>query len=75
MCNSMIKFSNNEKIDDAVKLAFRYGGIDGSHHKQWLINKILETLLTEDEYSNFIKIFNSDEDGENMYEWDEGVAP
>ncbi len=24
------------KVDNAIELAVRYGGIDGSHHKNWV---------------------------------------
>jgi len=67
--------SSKEKIDNILDLIFQYGGIDGSHHKQWLLNQILETLLTGEDYNEFIAKFCDGADGPNTYHWDRGIAP
>lgn len=72
----MTNFSSNPKINEAVELIFRYGGIDGDHHKQWVLDNVLQILLFESEYDKFVKQYRLDEDGEELYgEWDKGVAP
>lgn len=68
---------NVEKLrDNAVDLILQYGGIDGAHHKQWLLDQTLRILL-QDQYEEIIKNYNSmkDENGELYGEWDEGIAP
>jgi chemotaxis methyl-accepting protein methylase len=67
--------SNEQKIKEVLSLIYQYGGIDGSHHKQWLLNKILETLLEGEEYNEFITEYCDGEDGPNTYFWDKGIAP
>jgi hypothetical protein len=32
------------RIEAALKLAREYGGIDGEHHKTWVINRMVEEL-------------------------------
>ncbi len=61
----------------AVALIARYGGIDGGHHKQWLLDQVIHTLMTEAEYREFVDARTQGEDGEpDVYSpWDEGIAP
>lgn len=33
-----------ERIERAVKLAREYGGIDGAHHKDWVLNRMVQEL-------------------------------
>ena len=63
------------KIDSAVKLISDYGGIDGSHHKQWVLDQVLKTLMGPDVYEKWLGKYNFGEDGPNTYEWDTGIAP
>jgi len=44
----------------------KYAYIDGSHHKQWIIDQVLRRILKH-EYNNFIKFID--------YEWDTGISP
>ena len=32
------------RIDNALKLAVKYGGIDGDHHKAWVIDQMVREL-------------------------------
>lgn len=59
-----------EAIDKAADIAWEYAQIDGSHHRIWVIDQMLRTLLDSD-YENFVKEYVND--GE--YEWDIGIAP
>lgn len=58
-----------EKIKKALELIDEYGGVDGAHHKQWLLDQIVRTLC--DSYENWVKNYNREE----MGEWDIGIAP
>jgi hypothetical protein len=61
-------------INDAVSIAVRYGGIDGSHHKDWVIDQIIRTLSGKD-YDDIIAAACAGEDGPDTYEWNTGIAP
>src|SRR3954469_12591 len=65
-----------ERIEAIKDLASRYAGIDGEHHKQWLIDQIIRVVLAGD-YQDFIAEYNNfkDQDGKSYGEWDEGIAP
>lgn len=56
------------------ELILQYGGIDGDHHKQWLIDQILRGV-TGEHYDVTVEQWNHGEDGPNTYEWDIGIAP
>lgn len=61
-------------IDAALELARAYGGIDGSHHKAWVIDQMVRAL-TGSSYEQFVVDAKDGEDGPETYEWDEGIAP
>lgn len=54
-----------ERIEKAIEVAERYGGIDGGHHKQWVIDQMIRALKAH-KYEGW----EGDED-----EWDVGIAP
>lgn len=58
----------------ALGIANQYGGIDGAHHKAWVIDQMVRAILGE-HYEAWVKVFCDGEDGPNTYEWDEGIAP
>lgn len=58
----------------ALSLAVSYGGIDGDHHKAWVIDQMVR-VLAGDEYDKLVAEAKDGEDGPNTYEWDCGVAP
>ena len=60
-----------ERIVEACYVAAMYSGIGGEHHKQWVIDQMLRSLLG-DVYSAWIEEQNADADCEP---WDEGIAP
>lgn len=35
---------NDTRIEKAIGLAAAYGGIDGDHHKMWVIDQMVRTL-------------------------------
>jgi len=54
----------------ACALALRYGGIDGGHHKQWLIDQMLR-IVAGDDYDRIVEQYNSDP----CAQWNTGIAP
>ena len=70
----MSKLTPQKRIDAAVDIAIRYGGIDGSHHKAWVIDQVLRKLLGK-QYAAVIKASCAGEDGPDTYEHDVGVPP
>jgi hypothetical protein len=64
----------DERVSRALDIARRYGGIDGAHHKAWVIDQMVQTL-TGDGYSEWVSDAKQGEDGPETYEWDEGIAP
>jgi len=61
---------------EALDIIMRYGGIDGGHHKQWVLDQVARVLtLTDDGYAQWIKEAKDGEDGPETYSWDEGIAP
>ena len=63
-----------DRINKAIEIAVRYGGIDGDHHKAWVIDQMVR-VLAGDQYDHIVKLARDGEDGPETYSWDEGVAP
>ena len=69
--------TQSQRIGDAVALGIRYGQIDGSHHKMWVIDQMIR-VLTGDNYDTIIEMACKPEEGDEdqeVYEWDGGIAP
>ena len=64
----------DERIEKAINLAVRYGGIDGEHHKAWVIDQMVR-VLAGDEYDEIVRDAKAGEDGPETYSWDVGIAP
>lgn len=62
------------KVKFALEFARRFGGIDGAHHKAWVIDQMVRAL-TGDGYEEWVEDYCAGEDGPCTYEWDEGIAP
>lgn len=63
-----------ERIDEAIALAVKYGGIDGAHHKDWVIDQVIR-VLAKDKYNEVVKNACNGSDGQHTYSWDCGIAP
>ena len=63
-----------ERIQSAIDIAVQYGGIDGNHHKAWVIDQMVRAL-TGDHYDTLVAEACDGEDGPDTYEWDVGIAP
>jgi hypothetical protein len=59
----------------ALDIARRYGGIDGSHHRAWVIDQMCRSLLG-DAYEAFVRdACAGTQDEPGCWEWNVGVAP
>ena len=58
----------------AVQIAVQYGGIDGEHHKNWVIDQMVR-VLTGDDYDRVVREACVGDDGADTFKWDVGVAP
>lgn len=61
-------------IEVAIDLAVKYGGIDGAHHKDWVIDQMVR-VLAGDRYEQIVAEAKSGSDGPDTYEWNLGIAP
>ena len=60
------------RVNEAIELILRYGGIDGDHHKMWVLDQVLRLLADSDkDYRLLIEGYENN--GE--YEWDVGIPP
>jgi len=64
----------DKRIEQALDVARRYGGIDGDHHKAWVIDQMVRALTGPD-YVQFVSDSCDGEDGPDTYSWDEGIPP
>lgn len=70
----MIPDDPHEIIQRAADIAMNYGGIDGAHHKMWVIDQMVRVLMG-DRYDEWVRTANAGDAGPETYEWDEGIAP
>lgn len=58
------------RIEAAKNIAYKYGSIDGAHHKMWVIDQMLRAMLSDADYKEFVEMIELEDD-----EWDVGIAP
>jgi len=63
-----------KRMSEAIEIAVQYGGIDGAHHKAWVIDQMVRKLAGP-AYADIVRDACSGEDGPDTYSWDEGIAP
>jgi hypothetical protein len=68
------EMKKSKKIRKAIELAVRFGGIDGDHHKSWVIDQMVR-LLAGDQYDKIVTKAKAGEDGPETYSWNVGIAP
>lgn len=66
--------TEEKRIQAALDVAHRFGGIDGEHHKEWVIDQMVRAL-TGDSYLEWVRIQKAGDDGPDTYAWSEGIAP
>lgn len=65
-----------ERISDALNIAWRCGQIDGSHHKMWVIDQMVRILCgSEGKYKDWVEAYETPLAEDEYYEWDMGIAP
>lgn len=64
-----------DRIKSAVLGIWLNAQIDGSHHKLWTLNNVLERLIGVDKVDEFIAAYEKELDDGDYYEWDKGIAP
>jgi len=62
------------QLGDALHVAHQFGGIEGDHHRAWVIDQMVRAL-TGDDYEEWVREHRAGEDGPDTYSWDEGIAP
>lgn len=66
--------THTKRIQESLDLIRQYGGIDGGHHKQWVLDQVVRVLAAKG-YAKWVRETCAGEDGPDTYEWDIGVAP
>jgi hypothetical protein len=72
-----LAFERDRLRDDqsrSIEIAVKYGGIDGTHHKAWVIDQMVR-ILAGDKYGRIVAEACDGEDGPETYNWDVGVSP
>lgn len=62
-----------DKECKALEFIHQWGGFDGGHHKQWVLDQVVRILAVD--YDEWVRDYQTGENGPNTYEWDEGIAP
>lgn len=67
----------DEYVQQAIDIAVKYGGIDGAHHKDWVIDQMVRALCSYQKgwYEHVVAEACKGEDGPDTYEWNVGIAP
>lgn len=66
--------TDKEKIKQAVDIAWQYAQIYGDHHKMWIIDQMVRTLLGETEYKKWVESYETPY-GDDCWVWEVGIAP
>jgi hypothetical protein len=61
---------NTDLPEHALRILIQYGQIDGAHHKTWVIDQAVR-LLAGSYYDELIESYKEND----VYEWNEGIAP
>lgn len=61
-------------IEESLSIIATYGGIDGAHHKDWVLDQVVR-ILTGPGYNDWVISVKAGEDGPDTYDWDTGIAP
>lgn len=69
-----IEKTDAERIQASIDLIVERGGIDGAHHKNWVLDQVVR-ILAGDRYYQIVADARYGEDGPGTYSWDEGIAP
>ena len=70
----MMNTSTLPVVSDTLNFARNYAGIDGAHHKDWVIDQMVR-LLAGAGYQDFVTKARYGDNGPHTYEWNEGIPP
>lgn len=65
-------------VQNALDCAWKYGQIDGDHHKLWVIDQMVKELcVTEEAYNDWKEEYEKPVSDEpyDYYTWNTGIAP
>ena len=83
-CKDPEMLDEGGRIAKALSLAVRFGGIDGAHHKDWVIDQMVRALtgcvgpfgeVKSNDYLTLVEQACAGEEGQQTYCWAEGIAP
>lgn len=63
-----------DKVTKALAVAYKFNGVDGAHHKDWVIDQMVRELTGEN-YPLWVENYCTGEEGPNTYTWNTGIAP
>lgn len=66
--------TKDERIKQALDMIVQFGGIDGAHHKDWVLDQVTR-ILAGDGYEKLVADAKAGEDGPETYSWEVGIAP
>ncbi len=69
-----MKDDRDERIQKALEVAYDYAGIDGDHHKAWVIDQMVRALAGHD-YDRWVTYYRDGEEGPETFTWNCGTAP
>jgi predicted nucleic acid-binding Zn-ribbon protein len=70
-------YLEQQSKEAALEIIEQYGGFDGAHHKQWILDQVVRKLVG-DKYEEWVKEMCGEYDEEEEmyeYDWDEGIPP
>ena len=70
----MYKMNKSKRINKAISIAVTFGGIDGAHHKDWVIDQMLRALA-DYRYDELVEDACEEDGDPTAYVWDVGIAP
>jgi len=63
-------------INAALNMIGQYGGFDGSHHKDWVLDQTARLLIGNlQSYNKWVANLKTGDDGPETYSYSEGIAP
>jgi hypothetical protein len=74
MADNPLGLEATNPVEQALEIAMRWGGIDGEHHKTWVIDQMVRALAGPN-YETWVQAHNFGDDGPDTYEWATGIAP
>lgn len=66
----------SEAITRALEFVWANAGVDGAHHKQWVIDQIVRILtLSPEGYRQWVTQYEEVDEWGDQQDWDSGIAP